>query len=307
MCLIHGLATHYKPLSIVSQIKMPANIKCRKKLEMPMPLNNLDCDMTLQDEMEEDISVIRQLTETLYSTLVAELKAEPFECSLEEFVVLKGKLTQSLIEKEKLQQDLIAIERKFCDLNVCYSATRKRLQRQENNMMTLRKELLQSNFAGCDLQAVNTRLIMELEKRKCNEERLKSKLLENNKYILKVNADLANEKHSLTCLQKKIIMTEPGQQINEANRDANWISVPKRPRREISSDVIETRILYYAGAGMTPRLTSLPKSIDEITLRDFKNVTKKLKDSFSFYFMSLDLKLGAIKRQVCDDDDVLPG
>lgn len=67
-----------------------------------------------------------------------------------------------------------------------------------------------------------------------------------------------------------------------------------------------TKVVYFTDTALTPFMSSIPKRLGEITLRDFKLMFDK-PGLFRYHFKSVDPEYGMVKEEVLHDDDVLPG
>lgn len=67
-----------------------------------------------------------------------------------------------------------------------------------------------------------------------------------------------------------------------------------------------TKVIYFTDKTITPYLTSIPKRLGEITLKDFKQLVDQPANN-RFHFKALDPEYGMVKEEVLQDDDILPG
>ncbi|XP_070548720.1 dixin-like isoform X2 [Ptychodera flava] len=67
-----------------------------------------------------------------------------------------------------------------------------------------------------------------------------------------------------------------------------------------------TKVLYFTERTVTPFMSSIPKRLGEITLRDFKEIFDRL-GNYRFHFKALDPEFGTVKEEVSSDDDIVPG
>ncbi|XP_072049324.1 dixin-like isoform X2 [Amphiura filiformis] len=67
-----------------------------------------------------------------------------------------------------------------------------------------------------------------------------------------------------------------------------------------------TKVLYFTERAVTPFMTSIPKRLGEVTLRDFKLLFDR-DGNYRYHFKALDPEFGTVKEEVIDDDDILPG
>lgn len=77
------------------------------------------------------------------------------------------------------------------------------------------------------------------------------------------------------------------------------------PHNDVQSQP-QTKVLYFTERTVTPFMTSIPKRLGEVTLRDFKNIFDK-EGEYRYHFKALDPEFGTVKEEVVDDDDILPG
>ncbi|XP_072165795.1 dixin-like isoform X3 [Diadema setosum] len=67
-----------------------------------------------------------------------------------------------------------------------------------------------------------------------------------------------------------------------------------------------TKVLYFTERTVTPFMSSIPKRLGEVTLRDFKQIFDR-EGAYRFHFKALDPEFGTVKEEVVNDDDILPG
>lgn len=66
-----------------------------------------------------------------------------------------------------------------------------------------------------------------------------------------------------------------------------------------------TKVVYFLSKSTTPFLSSIPKRIGEITLKDFKIILDR-PGQFRYHFKTLDREYGMVKEEVLQDDDLIP-
>ncbi|XP_065841747.1 dixin-like isoform X2 [Oscarella lobularis] len=67
-----------------------------------------------------------------------------------------------------------------------------------------------------------------------------------------------------------------------------------------------TKVVYFTERSVTPFLTTIPRKLGEICLRDFKKAFDR-SGSFRYHFKTIDPDYGAVKQEVTKDDDIIPG
>eukprot|EP00118_Oscarella_pearsei_P006472 m.29232 g.29232 ORF g.29232 m.29232 type:complete len:783 (+) comp31151_c0_seq2:745-3093(+) len=67
-----------------------------------------------------------------------------------------------------------------------------------------------------------------------------------------------------------------------------------------------TKVVYFTERAVTPYLTTIPKSLGDIYLRDFKEVFDR-PGTFRYHFKTIDSEYGAVKQELNRNDDVIPG
>ncbi|XP_077870136.1 dixin-like [Saccoglossus kowalevskii] len=67
-----------------------------------------------------------------------------------------------------------------------------------------------------------------------------------------------------------------------------------------------TKVLYFTERTVTPFMSSIPKRLGEITLRDFKEIYDR-QGNYRFHFKALDPEFGTVKEEISGDDDFIPG
>lgn len=85
------------------------------------------------------------------------------------------------------------------------------------------------------------------------------------------------------------------------------VSDSSKPRDKKEGAAREnTKILYYLGTSTTPYLSSCPKPLGEISLRDFKNVVNRA-GRYRYNFRTFDRDVGPVKQELAEDGALLPG
>ncbi|XP_077985605.1 dixin-like isoform X2 [Glandiceps talaboti] len=67
-----------------------------------------------------------------------------------------------------------------------------------------------------------------------------------------------------------------------------------------------TKVLYFTERTVTPFMSSIPKRLGEITLRDFREIYDR-QGNYRYHFKALDPEFGTVKEEVTSDDDIVPG
>ncbi|XP_033100238.1 dixin-like isoform X2 [Anneissia japonica] len=67
-----------------------------------------------------------------------------------------------------------------------------------------------------------------------------------------------------------------------------------------------TKVLYFTERTVTPFMSSIPKKLGQVTLRDFKKIFDR-DGPYRYHFKALDPEFGTVKEEVVDDDDIIPG
>lgn len=67
-----------------------------------------------------------------------------------------------------------------------------------------------------------------------------------------------------------------------------------------------TKVVYFTEHAITPFMSSIPKRLGEVTLRDFKLLLDK-PGNYRYHFKSVDPEYGMVKEEIMHDDEVLPG
>ncbi|XP_041426627.1 dixin-A-like [Xenopus laevis] len=67
-----------------------------------------------------------------------------------------------------------------------------------------------------------------------------------------------------------------------------------------------TKVLYFTDRSLTPFMVTLPKSLGEVTLRDFRAAIGQ-EGSHRYHFKALDPEFGTVKEEVFHDEDIIPG
>ncbi|XP_037079837.1 dixin-like [Pollicipes pollicipes] len=101
----------------------------------------------------------------------------------------------------------------------------------------------------------------------------------------------------------RLAVAESGRQVEAPE------AVPPNKRAPITSLQGQnsfTKVVYYTEKTLTPFLSSVPKQLGEITLRDFKQIFDR-PGNYRFHFKSMDPEFGMVKEEISNDDEILPG
>ncbi|XP_065198914.1 segment polarity protein dishevelled homolog DVL-3-like isoform X2 [Sycon ciliatum] len=87
-------------------------------------------------------------------------------------------------------------------------------------------------------------------------------------------------------------------------------SPPSTPREDGTASpaptVSETKIVYHIGTQDMPYLVKVAKTVDKVTLLDFKNSLSRPLANTKFFFKTIDEDIGVVKEEIESDDSVLP-
>ncbi|XP_059813930.1 dixin-like isoform X2 [Hypanus sabinus] len=67
-----------------------------------------------------------------------------------------------------------------------------------------------------------------------------------------------------------------------------------------------TKVLYFTTRSLVPIVMSIPKSLGEVTLKDFKAAIDR-EGNYRYHFKALDPEFGTVKEELFHDDDIVPG
>ncbi|XP_043202813.1 dixin-like isoform X2 [Amphibalanus amphitrite] len=116
--------------------------------------------------------------------------------------------------------------------------------------------------------------------------------------------------HTLDTLEQCLAVVLDRLAAAEAGRHDQQTGTPAPSRRapitSIQGHHSFTKVVYYTEKTLTPFLSSIPKQLGEITLRDFKQIFDRA-GNFRFHFKSMDPEFGMVKEEISNDDEILPG
>ncbi|XP_032905705.1 dixin isoform X1 [Amblyraja radiata] len=67
-----------------------------------------------------------------------------------------------------------------------------------------------------------------------------------------------------------------------------------------------TKVLYFTDRTLVPFMINIPKSLGEVTLKDFKAAIDR-EGNYRYHFKALDPEFGTVKEELFHDDDIVPG
>jgi hypothetical protein len=67
-----------------------------------------------------------------------------------------------------------------------------------------------------------------------------------------------------------------------------------------------TKVVYFTERAVTPFMSSIPKRMGDIRLKDFKSMFDR-PGNFRFHFKSVDPEYGIVKEEIINDETILPG
>ncbi|XP_008575828.1 PREDICTED: dixin isoform X4 [Galeopterus variegatus] len=107
--------------------------------------------------------------------------------------------------------------------------------------------------------------------------------------------------------ERKVRGKSPRTQAGSEYRES-WPSNSKLPHSQSSPAVSSacTKVLYFTDRSLTPFMVNIPKSLGEVTLKDFKEAIDR-EGNHRYHFKALDPEFGTVKEEVFHDDDAIPG
>ncbi|XP_051895994.1 dixin-like isoform X2 [Pristis pectinata] len=72
------------------------------------------------------------------------------------------------------------------------------------------------------------------------------------------------------------------------------------------SNPVFTKVLYFTDRTLVPFMINIPKSLGEVTLKDFKAAIDR-EGNYRYHFKALDPEFGTVKEELFHDDDIVPG
>ncbi|KAM8815640.1 dixin isoform 6-T6 [Rhynchonycteris naso] len=106
--------------------------------------------------------------------------------------------------------------------------------------------------------------------------------------------------------ERRVRGKSPRTQAGSEYRES-WPPNSKLPHSQSSPAVSTcTKVLYFTDRSLTPFMVSIPKRLEEVTLKDFKAAIDR-EGNHRYHFKALDPEFGTVKEEVFHDDDAIPG
>ncbi|CAK8682026.1 unnamed protein product [Clavelina lepadiformis] len=203
MQLILALAAHFKPASIGGRkhgngdkhhSSSPAS-KYRWKNTSgdgsPSSGRSLIAEKTF-NEMETELAHVRNLAGTLQKLLVEEANGIPVEGAndLEDNIILRARIGQADSEKQRLEGEIEKLRLECRNLTTEKEVSENRLKQQENEILSLRQELMHCNLDRDKLKSEKAELEVDLQESQSDIERYRLRYHEREAAVTKLENEL---------------------------------------------------------------------------------------------------------------------
>jgi len=330
-------------VSSYSKIKSPYKWKTTLKSNTLNESSNTSVQKEVFEDVLEVKKMTENLQKILLEE-VDPPSIETEENLFEENVTLKARVDQSCIDIEKLKNELSESRKDCRKVRSEFAVLSSRCSKQERELLTLRQKVLRQKLTHDKFETEKAEMVLHIESLQDEVERSKTQLrqkdqeLDQSKHEIELLKNdhfrkMSRKDHEINQLKLNLNTSSlissseafngnSSPRLSPAPRSLNSSRVslatsPKIIRRSPLSknhpsrrvkppEFVETRILYFIDREMTPAIASISKRVGEITLEEFKRVTKK-QGPYRFIFKALDPELGTVKEEVFNDADIIPG
>nr|XP_004227212.1 dixin isoform X2 [Ciona intestinalis] len=186
MQLILALAAHFKPASIggrkVESPRQRNEVSLRIKQRwrdsrVKESIGKPGMESSMQADVEKELAAIRDITQCLQKVLLEEIPGQPLEGhdADEQSVIIQARLDQAIVDKVNLEEENHIARQENRKLTSEKSALEQRFLQQEEELLSIRQQLLQSNLSRDKLQSEKAELIAELTETRRNQDELRTK------------------------------------------------------------------------------------------------------------------------------------
>merc|ERR1719382_86233 len=240
----------------------------------------------------------------------------------EEGVNLKG---EKPVPYEVLLEDLSQAKRQLLELHSleCLSlegskaGLQSRLAEQEANIGQLKANLLRTTLAKQSLEGEKKELLRKLEEEKGDQAR-DNEARRSSLSSVHYTEELAVARDAIANLRVSFSEAAPNQHILDTLEQCVSVIVEKLEEQSkpgsraataettASPSPTTTKVVYFTPRSVTPFMSSLPRAVGQVTLRDFKQLFDR-PGFFRYHFKTMDKEFGMVKEEIADDDQLLPG
>merc|ERR1711887_464692 len=114
---------------------------------------------------------------------------------------------------------------------------------------------------------------------------------------------LAEQESNISNLKQTLLRTTLAKQSLESEKKE---LMRKSEHSDIGSPATVTKVVYFTPRSVTPFMSTIPKAVGKISLRDFKTLFDR-PGFYRYHFKTMDKEFGMVKEEISDDDKVLPG
>uniref|UniRef100_F6WYD9 Uncharacterized protein n=1 Tax=Ciona intestinalis TaxID=7719 RepID=F6WYD9_CIOIN len=175
-----------KPFETMNECRGSTKKKVRKPIQLKLFLTRTGelyfCHMRYNrapnvDDVKLGIIDIRYITQYSVKQLLEEIPGQPLEGhdADEQSVIIQARLDQAIVDKVNLEEENHIARQENRKLTSEKSALEQRFLQQEEELLSIRQQLLQSNLSRDKLQSEKAELIAELTETRRNQDELRTK------------------------------------------------------------------------------------------------------------------------------------
>uniref|UniRef100_UPI00358FD8DF dixin isoform X2 n=1 Tax=Myxine glutinosa TaxID=7769 RepID=UPI00358FD8DF len=226
--------------------------------------------------------------------------------------ILKSRLSEALEQREQLQQKILMHEKDYLSLHKLKEHLELRVTDLETVYLELQEQLGRVRAE---------RDVLQNEKRcwTCGKHEMEEREMQNLPNGILQKSDMIIRKtltslrtglpirhplhHTLDSLEQSVMVL-----LEHFPPDSPSFQTPGRAAHYAERSTLEcTPVLYYSGTNPTPYATSISKSLGMVRLKDFKKILPRNLLSRHMQFKTLDVEFGAVKQELCHEEDFVPG
>jgi len=264
----------------------------RRKWGLPSPVTSVGTEYNINDDLIKKVSTAKDQKD----------KIVPYDVLLEDLSQAK----RQLLELHNLE---------CMNLEGSKLGLQTRLAEQESNISNLKQTLLRTTLAKQSLESEKKELMRKIEDINENS---------NNDDVRRVDKAVYNEelqvaRDAIANLRSSFSDSDPNQHILDTLEQCISVIVEKlvdgsKPgsrmsnseHSDIGSPTTVTKVVYFTPRSVTPFMSTIPKAVGKISLRDFKTLFDR-PGFYRYHFKTMDKEFGMVKEEISDDDKVLPG
>ncbi|XP_078481978.1 dixin [Ciona intestinalis] len=319
MQLILALAAHFKPASIGGRkVESPrqhteASVRIKQRWRdsrVKEAMGKHDLESSMQADVERELATIRDITQSLQKVLLEEIPGQPLEGhdADEQNVIIQARLDQANVDKVNLEEENHIARQENRKILSEKSALEQRFLQQEEELLSIRQQLLHSNLSRDKLQSEKGRNAELITWRNSRNQRNQDELEQKCRPRSEHGADgrqaiqnKINHSREIRKLDKELHFARQ-ESYNGQTNDSVFHDKPIIR----SGERLSMKIAFIKNQICDHSKRSISKRVGDITLGEFKTAIKK-EGNYRFIFKALDPELGTVKEEVFHDDDVIPG